>query len=261
MAVVVVYSPELCGYRGQTTAVYIRVLARTPSGLLFEMIMCTSDDLTGFLKVLLSFVYHNNGKNVAWSGFGCTTITSKQQASTTAAATAIETTPLLPQPLSLCPTTEYGTSVVLILPACEVPLPSSLEKLAVTQTVPPLVATLHYYRIPVYMMFLGCGCRVAPRAGASAGRLTQQTAHGSIRRGGAGAKAGAGARSLVGNSRPALANILIGDATDPVCESVFRSRGHAVDFKPGLSKVCVCLCVCLVYGVCVMLLYPHPGFM
>ncbi len=44
-------------------------------------------------------------------------------------------------------------------------------------------------------------------------------------------------RSLVGASRPALANILIGDATDPVCESVFRSRGHAVDFKPGLTKV------------------------
>ncbi|CAM9922163.1 unnamed protein product, partial [Ectocarpus fasciculatus] len=43
-------------------------------------------------------------------------------------------------------------------------------------------------------------------------------------------------RSLVGSSRPALANILIGDSTDPVCESVFRSRGHAVDFKPGLSK-------------------------
>lgn len=93
-------------------------------------------------------------------------------------------------------------------------------------------------------MLLGCGCRVAPRAGASAGRLTQQTGHGSIRRGGAGARArvggggGGGARSLVGTSRPALANILIGDATDPVCESVFRSRGHAVDFKPGLSKVC-----------------------
>lgn len=42
---------------------------------------------------------------------------------------------------------------------------------------------------------------------------------------------------MAGASRPALANILIGDATDPVCESVFRSRGHAVDFKPGLSKV------------------------
>ena len=45
----------------------------------------------------------------------------------------------------------------------------------------------------------------------------------------------------MGSSRPALANILIGDATDPVCESVFRSRGHTVDFKPGMSKVCVCL--------------------
>lgn len=45
------------------------------------------------------------------------------------------------------------------------------------------------------------------------------------------------ARALVTASRPALASILIGDATDPVCESVFRSRGHAVDFKPGLSKV------------------------
>ncbi|CAM9670769.1 unnamed protein product, partial [Scytosiphon promiscuus] len=44
------------------------------------------------------------------------------------------------------------------------------------------------------------------------------------------------AKSLVTSSRPALANILIGDATDPVCESVFRSRGHSVDFKPGLSK-------------------------
>lgn len=45
------------------------------------------------------------------------------------------------------------------------------------------------------------------------------------------------ARALVTASRPALASILIGDATDPVCESVFRSRGHVVDFKPGLSKV------------------------
>lgn len=50
----------------------------------------------------------------------------------------------------------------------------------------------------------------------------------------------------MGASRPALANILIGDATDPVCESVFRSRGHEVDFKPGLSKVkVVCVCVWL----------------
>lgn len=44
----------------------------------------------------------------------------------------------------------------------------------------------------------------------------------------------------MGVSRPALAKILIGDATNPVCESVFRSRGHEVDFRPGLSKVKTC---------------------
>lgn len=77
------------------------------------------------------------------------------------------------------------------------------------------------------------------RAGASAGRLARPLPNGAAASRGGGR--GGGARSLVGASRPALANILIGDATDPVCESVFRSRGHAVDFKPGLSKVCVCV--------------------
>lgn len=56
-------------------------------------------------------------------------------------------------------------------------------------------------------------------------------------------------------SRPALANILIGDATDPVCESVFRSRGHSVDFKPGLSKVRILFCSprvpCVFWIMCV----------
>lgn len=70
--------------------------------------------------------------------------------------------------------------------------------------------------------------RSVTRAASSAGRRArpQQHAlsHGSI-------------RSLVGYSRPALAKILIGDATNPVCESVFRSRGHDVDVRPGLSKV------------------------
>lgn len=50
----------------------------------------------------------------------------------------------------------------------------------------------------------------------------------------------------MGSTRPALANILIGDATDLVCESVFRSRGHTVDFKPGMSKVCLIWCDTLV---------------
>ncbi|CAN0365883.1 unnamed protein product, partial [Laminaria digitata] len=66
------------------------------------------------------------------------------------------------------------------------------------------------------------------RAGAAAGRRARPSGHGAPHR--------EGVRCLVGSSRPALANILIGDATDPVCESVFRSRGHAVDFKPGMSK-------------------------
>eukprot|EP00752_Nemacystus_decipiens_P017230 g15435.t1 len=71
------------------------------------------------------------------------------------------------------------------------------------------------------------------RAGASAGRLARPLRNGAASRS---ARQAGAARSLVGASHPSLANILIGDATDPVCESVFRSRGHAVDFKPGLSK-------------------------
>lgn len=75
---------------------------------------------------------------------------------------------------------------------------------------------------------LGCGETdyiSAIRTGCNAGRQGRSPAGGS------------NFRSLVSASRPALARILIGDATDPVCESVFRGRGHEVDFRPGLSKV------------------------
>lgn len=82
------------------------------------------------------------------------------------------------------------------------------------------------------------------RAGASAGRLARPLPNGAASR----SSRRGGARSLVGVSRPALANILIGDATDPVCESVFRSRGHAVDFKPGLSKVRGIESLCVAVG-------------
>jgi hypothetical protein len=37
-------------------------------------------------------------------------------------------------------------------------------------------------------------------------------------------------------SRPALARILLGDSTDPVCASTFEARGHTVDSIPGLPK-------------------------
>jgi hypothetical protein len=43
-------------------------------------------------------------------------------------------------------------------------------------------------------------------------------------------------RGLASATRPALARILLGDPTDPVCASVFAGRGHQVDLKPGLSK-------------------------
>lgn len=70
--------------------------------------------------------------------------------------------------------------------------------------------------------------RSVTRAASSAGRRARPQQH---------ALSYGSTRSLVGHSRPALARILIGDATNPVCESVFRSRGHDVDVRPGLSKV------------------------
>lgn len=76
------------------------------------------------------------------------------------------------------------------------------------------------------------------RAAVSAGRRARPVPH---------VSPSGGARFLVSKSRPALAKILIGDATNPVCESVFRSRGHDVDVRPGLPKVRSSLleCVCI----------------